>query len=182
MILAIIMVILAGIYRLQPHPLNIAPIAALAFVGGMYLGRRFALWVPFVILAITDVILNIRMDYPIFYWPRIIDYFTFLSIGLLGMWLRGRQTSAKVAGGIATPFLFFAASNFGVWLFGLNLAGETYPKTIGGLIECYMAGLPFLRGTMLGDWLFMGLFVGAACFASKPANTRFQWLIAEAKA
>jgi hypothetical protein len=162
MIFALLMVVAGAIYRLVPHPENVAPIAAVALIGGMYFGQRYALWLPLAILAVSDVALNLRSGYPAFYWPRVIDYAAFAGIGALGMWLRTRPTGAKLAGALTTPFVFFLVSNFGVWLFGLNLANEFYPKTLAGLAACYAAGLPFLRGTLIGDYAFMALFAGGA--------------------
>jgi hypothetical protein len=166
MIFAILMVVAGAIYRLVPHPMNVAPVAALALIGGMYFGRRYALWLPLAILAISDIVLNAQSHYPIFYWPRVIDYAAFAGIGVLGMALRSRPLGLKLTGAIATPFLFFIASNFGVWLFGLNLANEFYPKTLTGLMNCYSAGLPFLRGTMIGDYAFMAIFTAGALVLS----------------
>jgi hypothetical protein len=169
MTFAILMVIAGAIYRLVPHPMNVAPVAALALIGGMYFGRRYALWLPVAILAISDLALNARMGYAVVYWPRMIDYVAFAAVGLLGTWLRSRPQATKVAGVVATPFFFFLLSNFGVWLFGLNLANEFYPKTWAGLVECYTVAVPFLRGTLIGDWSFMALF--AAGVVSLGATT-----------
>lgn len=169
MIFAILMVLAGAIYRLVPHPMNVAPVAALALIGGMYFGRRYALWLPLAILAISDLLLNAQSNYPLFYWPRVIDYVAFAAIGLLGMWLRSRSTGWKLSGAAATPVFFFLLSNFGVWLFGLNLANEFYPKTLAGLSACYAAGLPFLRGTLIGDYAFMAVFAtGARAMSHSP--------------
>jgi hypothetical protein len=62
-------------------------------------------------------------------------------------------------------------SNFGVWLTGINLAGQPYAKSFAGLTECYVAGLPFLRGTMLGDWGFAVLFIAVMQLADRSAKT-----------
>lgn len=182
MILAILMILAAGVYRLLPHPENVAPVAALALVGGMYFGRRYALWVPVAVLALTDLILNARMGYPILYWPRVIDYGVFALIGLLGMWARNRHLGTRIGSALATPFLFFTVSNFGVWLFGLSLSNAPYPKTWVGLVECYGAALPFLRGTVAGDWGFIAVFVVATVLVRRTANARLGWLATEAKA
>jgi hypothetical protein len=158
MILAILMVLGAGIFRLAAHEFqwwNIAPLAAMALIGGLYLGRRFALWVPLAVLALTDIILNLQMGYPAFYWPRAFDYAAFLLVGLLGLWARERKLGVKIGAALATPFVFFLISNFAVWLFGLNLGNAPYAKTFSGLMDCYTAALPFLRGTVIGDWAFM---------------------------
>ncbi len=165
MILAILMVLGAGIFRLAAHEFqwwNIAPLAAMALIGGMYLGRRFALWVPLAVLALTDIILNVQMGYPAVYWPRAFDYGAFLLIGLLGLWARERKLGVKIGAALATPFLFFLISNFAVWLFGLSGANVSYTKTFSGLMECYTAALPFLRGTVIGDWAFMAVFAVTA--------------------
>jgi hypothetical protein len=170
MILAILMVLGAGIFRLAAHEFqwwNIAPLAAMALLGGMYFGRRYALWVPLTVLAATDLVLNAQMGYPILYWPRVFDYGAFLLVGLLGLWLRERKLGTKIAAALATPFLFFLISNFAVWLFGLNLANAQYPKTFVGLLDCYAAGLPFLRGTVIGDWSFMAVFALMVVLAPK---------------
>jgi len=185
MILAILMVLGAGIFRLAAHEFhwwNIAPVAAMALLGGMYLGRRYALWVPLAVLAATDLILNVSMGYPMIYWPRAFDYAAFLLVGLLGLWARERKLRVKISTAIATPFLFFLISNFAVWLFGLNSASTPYAKTLSGLIECYTAGLLFLRGTLIGDWSFMTLFAVSALLLHRASGERSHWLVAEARA
>ena len=169
MILAIVMIIGAAIFRLVAHEFhwwNVAPVAAMALLGGMYFGRRYALWVPLAILAVSDLVLNAWMGYPLFYAPRVIDYAAFVLIGLAGLAVRARGAGAKVAAAAATPFAFFFVSNFGVWLFGLNLANEQYPRTLAGLMDCYAAALPFLRGTVIGDWAFLALFAAGIWVAN----------------
>lgn len=146
-------------FRFLPHPGNVAPIGAFALIGGFYLGRRYALIVPFVALFLSDLILNQQAGYAAFHWPRMIDWTAFLLIGMVGLAVRDRGWKMKLGGIFATPFFFFAVSNFGVWLTGINLAGVPYAKTFAGLTECYVAGLPFLRGTMFGDWGFAALFI-----------------------
>jgi len=139
MIFAILMVVAAGIFRLAAHEFhwwNIAPVGAMALLGGMYMGRRYALWVPLAVLAVTDVLLNVWMGYPMIYWPRAFDYGAFLLIGLLGLWARDRKLGSKITAVIATPFLFFLISNFAVWLFGMSLPNTPYDKTFSGLMDC----------------------------------------------
>ena len=41
-------------FRFLPHPGNFAPVGAFALIGGFYLGKRFALWVPFAALFLSD--------------------------------------------------------------------------------------------------------------------------------
>ena len=185
MILAMLMVVAAGFFRLAGHEFhwwNIAPVGAMALLGGMYMGRRYALWVPLAVLAMSDVVLNVWMGYPMFYGPRVFDYGAFLLIGLLGLWARDRKVATKISAVIATPFLFFLISNFAVWMFGMSLANEPYAKTFSGLVECYVAGLPFLQGTIIGDWSFMALFAISALALRRTSSERTRGLVAEARA
>jgi hypothetical protein len=161
-------------FRFLPHPGNVAPIGAFALVGGFYLGKRYALIVPFAALFVSDLFLNYQAGYSAFHWPRMIDWSAFLLIGLAGLAVRDRGWKMKLGATFTTPFFFYAVSNLGVWLTGINLAGVPYAKTFAGLTECYVAGLPFLRGTMLGDWGFAALFVALmhlAAATSRNAST-----------
>ena len=193
MVLMILMMLATALYRLLSHDLNasmspesalwnVAPFGAMALLGGMYFGRKYALWVPLAALAATDLGLNRMMGYPLFNWSRLIDYSVFALIGLVGLWARSRGRETKVGAAAATPFAFFLISNFGVWLFGLSLANVPYPKTFAGLASCYAAGLPFLRGTLIGDWAFMAVFVAVVILVKKTSQERLGWLVASAKA
>ncbi len=166
---ALLMILSAALFRLMPHPENVAPVAAIALMGGMYLGRKTALWVPLAALAATDLLLNVQMGYPAIFAPRLIDYAVFLGIGGLGLAARNWSLTGKTSAALATPFLFFLLSNLGVWMFGLSLANTPYPHTFSGLVECYVAALPFLRGTLVGDWAFLALFASVMAFAHKRA-------------
>ena len=153
-------------FRFMPHPENVAPIGAFALMGGLYLNRRFALVVPVLALVLSDLVLNAQMGYPAFHAPRVLDYGIFLFIGMMALAMRNKGWKFQFGGAVAVPFFFFAVSNFGVWLTGLGLSGQPYAKSISGLVECYVAGLPFLRGSLLGDWGFMALFAGIMALAA----------------
>lgn len=167
-LLALVAAIVA--FRFMPHPGNVAPIGAFALIGGFYLGKRHALIVPFAVLFISDLFLNLQAGYAAFHWPRAIDWAAFLLIGMAGLAVRDKGWKTKLGATFATPFFFYAVSNFGVWLTGISLAGVPYAKTLQGLTECYVAGLPFLRGTMLGDWGFAALFVALMQLAAMKSQ------------
>ena len=60
-----------------------------------------------------------------------------------------------VIGTVLASVLFFFITNFAVW-FGTNM----YTKDLAGLINCYIAGIPFYRNTLMGDLFFTGLLAG----------------------
>ena len=153
-------------FRFMPHPENVAPIGAFALMGGIFLNKRFALAVPVLALVLSDLVLNAQMGYSVFHAPRLLDYSAFLVIGMVGLAVRNSGSKLQFGSAFAVPFFFYAVSNFGVWLTGLSLTGQPYAKTLTGVVECYVAGLPFLRGSMLGDWGFMALFAAVMVFAT----------------
>ena len=50
---------------------------------------------------------------------------------------------------VLSPSIFFIISNFGVWF-----ADSLYTKNLTGLIECYIAGLPFYDESLVSTILF----------------------------
>ncbi len=126
--------------RLIPHPWNVSPVTAIALFGGAHLGKRWSLILPLVCVGVTDVFLGWHATVP-FTW------LAFLLVGLLGWWVRDHFSVSRIAlAAVLGACLFFVISNFGVWLIG-----GLYPRTAAGLSECFVAAIPFFRGTLLGD-------------------------------
>jgi hypothetical protein len=88
---------------------------------------------------------------------------TAFLIALAGIFIFQRINPQRViAGAFASSAIFFLLSNFGVWA-----GGTMYPKTIEGLMICYAAGIPFLKGTLLGDLFYSGVLFGTFALAQK---------------
>jgi hypothetical protein len=150
MVLAAFLILAAAFSRLLPHPVNVAPIAAMALAGGVYLDKRFALLVPLIALVLSDLVIGL---YPILLFV----YGSFLLIGLLGLWLKSHKKPLPVFGAaLLSSILFFVITNFGVWIIG----PETYPRTLPGLVECYTAAIPFFKNTVAGDLVYTGVLFG----------------------
>ena len=146
-IVPISIIFFAVILRLLPHPPNVAPITAMALFGGVYMNRKFALIVPLIALFISDLVLG-------FHDTMIYVYGSFFISGLIGIFLNQRKTFHTVLiGTFIATILFFLITNFGVWA-----AGSMYPKTSSGLIQSYLMGIPFYRNTIIGDYLYVGIF------------------------
>jgi hypothetical protein len=145
---------LAVASRLVPHPANFAPVAALALFGGAYFDRRFSFLLPFAVLLVSDVFIG-------FYQGVAWVYGSFFLVNLVGWWLRDRRRVAPIAGAtLAGAVLFFAVTNFGVWM-----GGGMYTPDLSGLIDCYVAAIPFFRNTLAGDAFYVALLFGVTEFA-----------------
>ena len=142
---------LAALSRLLPHPPNVAPIAAMALFGGAYLSdKRLAFVVPMMAMFLSDLILG-------FTFISLYVYAAFAAIVGIGFLLRDRINLINVTGAsLGGSLLFYLVTNFGVWL------GSTYyAQSIEGLIACYVAAIPFFHYTLLGDLFFVSIMFGA---------------------
>lgn len=145
-----LIILIAVMLRLLPHPPNVAPIAAMALFGGTYLNKRYALIVPLIALFLSDIFLG-------FYSGMIFVYGSFFLTGVIGLWLKNHKSVPNIIfASLGSSILFYLITNFGVWL-----TGTMYPHLQNGLLESYIMGLPFFRNTLLGDLGYVGLFFGS---------------------
>jgi hypothetical protein len=144
------MILAAGLSRLLPHPPNLASVTAVALFGGAYLSdTRMAFLVPLAALFLSDLVLG-------FYHHMAVVYFRFALIVWIGHWLRTNRSAPRIlSAALASSILFFVTTNFDVWAFG-----SMYPKTVDGLLACYVAAIPFFWNTLQGDLLFTVLLFG----------------------
>lgn len=146
----IVMVFAAAFIRLIPHPPNFAPISAMALFGGAYFRKKsFAFAIPLAAMFLTDAIIG-------FHSGMWVVYLSFAIIVVIGM-LMLKKVNVKnvVLASLSASLSFFIITNFGVWAFG-----TMYPKNITGLVECYIAAIPFIQNTIVGDLFFSALMFG----------------------
>jgi hypothetical protein len=140
---------LGVVSRLVPHPWNATPVMAIALFAGTYLPGRWGVLAPLGIVAISDLAFGWHNTIP-FTWGA------FALTGLLGGWIQRRPSAGRiVTASLTGSVLFFLITNFGVWA-----VGELYPSTAAGFWQCYVAALPFFRGTLLGDLVYTAAFFG----------------------
>jgi hypothetical protein len=142
--------------RILPFPWHFTPVAAsLLFFGAR--GSRRQVWLPWVLLVISDVFLNrFVYAYPLG-GDQAVIWAWYAAILWLGTSLRKTTKPLPILGAaLGSSVSFFLISNFMVWA-----TGTMYPKSWVGLLACYDAGVPFFRPTVEGDLLFT-----AAMFAT----------------
>jgi hypothetical protein len=151
----------AAATRLAPHWWNLTAVGAVCLFGGAYFQRRWASFVvPLAALALSDLLLQ-AFVYP-GHGPNYFKYVCFALTVPLGLAIRGRPTVLPVTSAAAgSAVLFFLLSNFEVWLSG---HGVTYPRSLAGLIACYVAAIPFGLNMLYGNLLFSALLFGGMEF------------------
>jgi hypothetical protein len=122
----------------------------MALFGGTYLaGKRVAFAIPLLAMFVSDLLIGFDGTMPFVYG-------SFALTVALGLWVRRSDSPYRIgAAALASSVLFFLATNFGVW-FG----GVLYPRTLEGLVACYVAAIPFFTKTLAGNALYTAAFFG----------------------
>ena len=143
----ILIIAIAVLSRVLPHPPNFAPIAGIALFSGSYLLGLNAFLLPLAIMLLSDMIIGFHSTMPYVYG-------SFFIIVLLGKQLQKKNSFIRLSyTSLTSSLIFFIITNFGVWL-----NGGLYPKNIVGLEQSYVMAIPFFKNTIMGDFFYTFLF------------------------
>jgi hypothetical protein len=139
---------------------------------GLYAGGRLRWWWAWVpsmaVMVISDLILQKWLAYPPFD-PWV--YGSFLGYVILGRLLAQNRSPVRIGlAAVLGSLQFFLITNFGTWYTSHGVSPPMYPLTFAGLMACYVAGLPFLGYTLLGDLGFTAAVFGAEAWLTQPAK------------
>jgi len=128
--------------RVLPHFPNFTPIVASGIFLTYFLGRKFGFLITLFAFIISDLCINLLLhknDY--LFTPDII----FSSIALLFITVFSSKILTKLnvknllITTVVSSLIFYLVSNFGAFL-SMNM----YAKNVMGLLQCYIAGIPFI--------------------------------------
>jgi hypothetical protein len=174
---AYLLLLVAVLSRFLPH----AGLWNFTAVGGalLYFGARRPwreMLAPMAALMATDCLLTVSVYHFSFHLQ---DYaltwaWYLMAMALGRILLRSRTSIARVAAGaLLGPTSFFIASNYAVWA-----GGWGYPRTMGGLGACYVAGLPFYRNDLISTALVAGLAFGVPVLVRRMSAVQAQKALA----
>ncbi len=178
-------IFLAAFSRVVPHMLNLSPLAAIGLFGAAHFTKPWqAFIIPILATWLSDLFIN-NVVYAAYY-PEFIwfyqgfhwQYGSYLLITLLGLFLYQRKVTAQnvIVGAVGGSIVFFLISNFGVWA-----GSQMYPKTLVGLLNCYLAGIPFIKGTLLGTLFYSIVLFGGYYWLQgrfhvlQPFHLKYAW-------
>ncbi|MGC9199587.1 MAG: DUF6580 family putative transport protein [Acidobacteriaceae bacterium] len=171
---ATLILVLAALSRLLPHffhslAFNFTAVGA----GLLFFGSRTARWqavLAVAVMGLMDVILTTRIyGYPFHVSSYLVTWAWYAAVCLLGSVLLRKTTVLRVGCGVlASATSFFVLSNFMVWAGSGDLV--MYPHTLGGLVACYAAALPFYGNDLLSTGLFATAFFGLPVLAARNAE------------
>jgi hypothetical protein len=148
---------------------NISPLMAMAYVGAMYLPRRWGWLVGPVALLLTDlafVEVNYQTDGSgsMFSWWTAISFMIYAAAGGLGILISRRKSLAKIiSGSLACSLVFYVTANTFSWWHDVAIdLTNGYPATAAGWWQANTVGLAgytptwvFLRNGLAGDLFFV---------------------------
>ncbi len=188
-----LIIITAVVSRFVPHPVNFAPITAIAIFGAYHLGWKQAVGLTLVIRLVSDLFLGLVA------WPMMVAIYASHLVGvLLGVWIRNSKnvipetrlggvsgiqkqtmdpgsqagmTLGKwvriIIASLGASVIFFLVTNF-AFLY------SNYSHNLSGIIESYINGLPFLRGTLMGDLVYSVVLFGGLALVEKYEILKFK--------
>ena len=154
----------------------------LSAVGGMllYFGARRSwreMLAPLAVLMVTDYFLTTSVYH---YSFRVIDYLPtfawYVAAMVLGqILLRAKTTVVRVAAGaLLGPTSFFLISNYAAWVMD-----PLYPRTMGGLAACLVAGLPFYGKDLISTTIVAAAAFGIPVLVRRMQNSQTAAVIAK---
>lgn len=145
--------------RVMPHAWDFTPVVAAALFAGMVMrSKALAIAVPITAMLVSDLVVGLH-DWRV----MAVVYAALVLPALLGLWgRRHRATMVLLPLALASSLTFFAASNLAVWAFS-----GMYSQDFGGLVQCYVLALPFLRDTLTGDLVWTAALFGAWWLAQR---------------
>ena len=159
-----LVVLVVSFLRVIPHIHNFSPIIALAIFGALhYKNKSLSYIVPIISLWFSDFLINnfiykisnenITFLYEGFYW----QYISYLTIIFLSLNFNKKKITILnvLFLTLSSSLIFFVITNFGYWL-----TSSTYSNNLSGLFECYVAGIPFYKGTLFGTLFYTPAFIG----------------------
>jgi hypothetical protein len=127
------------------RPWNFAVIGSIGLFAFARLPLGQALLMLVLSIAIKDASIYFTFGWP----PEPLAWLGFAAYAVFGRAFL-RRTESPIAIGsaaIGASLIFFLISNFGSWL----QQSLPYGYSLAGLLDCYEAGIPFYRGTLISD-------------------------------
>lgn len=154
--------VLGALARVLPHLPNFAPVGSISLFAGARMRGWQAYALPIVLMAVTDLFVGgYSAATPLVYLAFLINVW-------IGTRLRGTENALKIGAGVVSGSLvFFLLTNF-AWLYGSAL----YPHTLAGVVQCYVAAIPFYGRTLASDLLYSGALFGLHAWLSRMVARR----------
>ncbi|GAB1406033.1 hypothetical protein MASR1M74_32160 [Lentimicrobium sp.] len=130
----------------------------MALFAGANINRKWlAMLLPLIALFISDLVLG-------FHSTMLYVYGAMALTVLIGFMLTKKAKSSQIAiASVSSSILFFLITNFGAWYSGMM----PYSRDFSGLIQAYVAGIPFFNIALAGDLFYTAIMFGSLYLVQK---------------
>ncbi|MEM7477545.1 MAG: DUF6580 family putative transport protein [Planctomycetota bacterium] len=152
--------------RLMPQAYNFEAIGALGLFVGCFWSARMGVVITLAAMALSEVIGHFFGSPAMGFYEPWLTGVVYLAMALsapIGKLIGSKRLKEamplflRVPGGaIGAGLVFFFITNFASWLD----PRMGYEISFSGLFTCFIAAIPFAKGTFLGNLIFAGLFFG----------------------
>lgn len=146
--LTIALVSVAVIWRMINHNFMLAPnlelITTISVLVAISINFKFAIITALGSMVVSDLIIGNTSIF-IFTWSSFVLIAIFAGLLKKINQKPTKQVVASFGFAIASSFIFFVITNFGVWLEGW------YTMDLAGLIKCFTLAIPFYRTMLIGN-------------------------------
>lgn len=157
------LIVLAVVSRLIPHPPNFAAVGAVGLFAGASLQHRWlSILIPLTGMFLSDLVIGLH-------WMSLVIYAA-MSLYVVAGWWAGPNIEPRklVAASLFGSIAFFVVTNFACWL-------TMYELSWNGFVTCYVAAVPFFQDTLASDLVFgTVLFSALKAGELKLPNVRLQ--------
>lgn len=160
--LLVLFAVVSRIMSIEQNIWNFASIGAISlFSGAVFKNKSFSFAIPLIAYLITDIYLEFTRGTGFYDASQFFVYGAMAVTVWIGTRMK-RATWYNVIGfAILSSVTFFIVSNFGVWFAGFFPSKYVmYPTTFSGLVDCFVAGIPFYKNTFASDIVFSGVLFG----------------------
>ncbi len=160
------LVVLAAILKVTTFPHSVNPIIAISlFSGAIISNKKMAFVLPLFAMLVSDILLDVLSIAPGFYgMGQIGNYASLLFVTFIGFQMKKINAVSVLGFSIASSLIFFILSNTNSYFFE-NFS--TYGSGFQGWVNCMIAGIPFVKNSLVTDLCFSIVLFGTYQLAGK---------------
>jgi len=137
-------------------------VGAVGLVAGRSKSFATALFITFTSMLISDMFFGFH--------PLMWATYGGMTFAVIVGKLLGKRNGIGIVAfaSLVSSIVFFLITNLAVW----TLPYSMYPHTRAGLMDCYIAAIPFFRNSIIGDVMYMYVLVYAPYFVRATKRLR----------
>lgn len=147
------LIAVAALSRFLPFTANFSPMGSIALFAGAFIANRYlAVTLPLVALFISDLFIGT-------YGAGMIPVYACTAMySLIGIFVTNKNNPLSILGSsLLGSIVFYLVTNF---VFVYTTDNVLYPHNLSGVVQSYIAALPFYKSTLQSDLLFTSLLFG----------------------